>query len=197
MSDTIIFVMMTASRMSRCDFEILSVGIAGDDIMLYQLLLKTFCCDNSKITFEIIDTRNSPIAYVWIDYTMSFGLEHEDRSLITPMEPAHHLPPIKSRSRNKCRNLWVGWCVSSWWPWFWSVYQFYHHMHTMYYCSILSLSDWNETLSKRHIHTKNWCGHDSVSDDTILLFFLLSFKCILIDHLYSRHFWQSTVKHNV
>ena len=26
--------------------------------------------------------------------------------------------PIDNRSRNKRRNLWVGRCVSSWWPWF-------------------------------------------------------------------------------
>ena len=25
---------------------------------------------------------------------------------------------INYRLRNKRRNLWVGWCVSSWWPWF-------------------------------------------------------------------------------
>ena len=31
---------------------------------------------------------------------------------------AHPLHPIDNRSRNKRRNLWVGWCVSSWWPWF-------------------------------------------------------------------------------
>ena len=29
------------------------------------------------------------------------------------------LSDIESRSRNKRRNLWVGWCVSSWRPWFW------------------------------------------------------------------------------
>ena len=35
---------------------------------------------------------------------------------ITPMALAHPLHPIRSRSRNKRRNLWVGWCVSSWRP---------------------------------------------------------------------------------
>ena len=34
------------------------------------------------------------------------------------MALAHPLHPIDNRSRNKRRNLWVGWCVSSWWPWF-------------------------------------------------------------------------------
>ena len=39
-------------------------------------------------------------------------------SLIAPMALAHPLHPIDNRSRNKRRNLWVGRCVSSWWPWF-------------------------------------------------------------------------------
>ena len=34
------------------------------------------------------------------------------------MALAHPLHPIDNRSRNRCRNLWVGWCVSSWWPLF-------------------------------------------------------------------------------
>ena len=49
---------------------------------------------------------------------MIFGLEQEGGGLITPMALAHPLHPIDNRSRNKRRNLWVGRCVSSWWPWF-------------------------------------------------------------------------------
>ena len=49
---------------------------------------------------------------------MIFGLEQEGGSLIAPMALAHPLHPIHNRSRNKRRNLWVGRCVSSWWPWF-------------------------------------------------------------------------------
>ena len=49
---------------------------------------------------------------------MSFGLEQEGGSLIIPMALAHPLQPINDTSRNKRRNLWVGWCVSSWWPMF-------------------------------------------------------------------------------
>ena len=55
---------------------------------------------------------------VWIDWLMSFGLEQEGGSLISPMALAHPLHPIDSRSKNRRRNLWVGWCVSSWWPLF-------------------------------------------------------------------------------
>ena len=52
---------------------------------------------------------------IWIDWHMSFGLEQEGGSLIAPMALAHPLHPIDNRSRNRRRNLWVGWCVSSWW----------------------------------------------------------------------------------
>ena len=52
----------------------------------------------------------------WIDWYMIFGLEQEGGSLIAPMALAHPLHPIDNRSRNRHRNLWVGWCVSSWWP---------------------------------------------------------------------------------
>ena len=49
---------------------------------------------------------------------MIFGLEQECGSSVAPMALVHPLHPIDNRSRNKRRNLWVGWCVSSWWPWF-------------------------------------------------------------------------------
>ena len=49
---------------------------------------------------------------------MIFGLEQEGGSLIAPMALAHPFHPIDNRSRNRRRNLWVGCCVSSWWPLF-------------------------------------------------------------------------------
>ena len=65
-------------------------------------------------------------------------LEQEGGSLITPMALAHPLHPIDNRSRNKRRNLWVGRCVSSWWPWFPSrssvlIYMYiYIYVHSLY-----------------------------------------------------------------
>ena len=73
---------------------------------------------------------------------MGFELEQKDGSLITPVALAHPVHYIKSRSRNKHRKMWVGWCVSSWWPWFWFVYSIYYHRHTIHYSCILS--DWNK-----------------------------------------------------
>ena len=58
--------------------------------------------------------------------------------------------PIRSRSNNKRRNLWVEWCVYFWWPWFWSVYPIYYYIHTMHYSCILS--DWNKSFL-RDIYT--------------------------------------------
>ena len=82
----------------------------------------TFYCNDHTITeFGIIDNKNSSTAYVilyeLID-TFFGGLEQEGGSLIAPMALAHPLHPIDNRSRNRRRNLWVGWCVSSWWPLF-------------------------------------------------------------------------------
>ena len=53
-----------------------------------------------------------------IDWHTTFRLEHEGGSLIAPMALAHPLHPIDNRSRNRRRNMRVGWCVSSWWPLF-------------------------------------------------------------------------------
>ena len=77
------------------------------------------------------------ICYItWIDWHMIFGLEQEGGSLIAPMALAHLIHPIDNRSRNKRRNLWVGRCVSSWWPWFPSrssvLICIYMYVHSLY-----------------------------------------------------------------
>ena len=67
----------------------------------------------------------------WVDWHMIFGLEQEGGTLIAPMALAHSPHPIDNRSRNRHRNLWVGWCVSPWWTLFpsWSSVLIYIHMH--------------------------------------------------------------------
>ena len=100
--------------------------------------------------------------------------------LVTPMALAHPIHPIKSRSRNKRRNLWVGWCVSSWQPWFWPVYSIYY-IHTTHYSCILS--NWNK-LFLRGMHTQSWCGYAGVLDDLILSGFKCTFSCIIQYSLY-------------
>ena len=82
---------------------------------------KTFYCNDHKITEFGITDKNSSTAYIvlykWID-TWFMDSDRKGGSLIAPMALAHPLHPIDNRSRNKRRNLWVGRCVSSWWPWF-------------------------------------------------------------------------------
>ena len=73
----------------------------------------------------------------WLTHDF-FGLEQEGGSLIAPMALAHPLHPIDNMSRNKCRNLWVGRCVSFWRPWFPSRSYVlpYTHTHTHIYIYI-------------------------------------------------------------
>ena len=70
---------------------------------------------------------------------MIFGLEQE--GLIAPMALAHPLHPIDNRSRNKRRNLWVGRCVSSWWPWFPSRSSVLIYMYIYIYMYVHSLCE--------------------------------------------------------
>ena len=69
---------------------------------------------------------------------MTFGLEQEGGNLVAPMALAHPFHPMDNRSRNRRRNLWVGWCVSSWWSLFPSrssvlIYIYiYIYMHSLY-----------------------------------------------------------------
>ena len=80
------------------------------------------CCKKHSIatitqlgSLELLITK-TPLLHLlyyinWL--THDFGLEQEGGSLIAPMALAHPLHPIDNRSRNKRRNLWVEWCVSS------------------------------------------------------------------------------------
>ena len=97
---------------------------------------------------------------------MVFELEHG--SLITPVALAHHVNPVWRWSKNKRRNVWVGWRVSSW-PWFWCIYSLYYHIHTMLYSCILS--NWNKLFLRVKVHTKGWHWHYGGLYDMILLFF--------------------------
>ena len=93
-----------------------------------------------------------------MDWHMIFGLEQEGGSLITPMALAHPLHPIDNRSRNKRRNLWVGRCVSSWWPSFPSrnsvliymyIYISVHSLHEFCYRSYIQ-RECHSVLAKLH-----------------------------------------------
>ena len=84
------------------------------------------CCKKHSIatitqlrSLELLITKTPVLHlfnYIRIDWHMIFGLEQEGGSLMAPMALAHPLHPIDNRLGNKRRNLWVGWCASSWWP---------------------------------------------------------------------------------
>ena len=80
---------------------------------------KTFYCnDNTIAEFGIIDSKNSSTVYVILYELIDIWVLDSADSLIAAMALAHPLHPIDNRSRNRRQNLWVGWCVSSWWPLF-------------------------------------------------------------------------------
>ena len=83
----------------------------------YQLLQKHSIAttENYGVNMKLLYCICSNVK---IDYVMDFVLEQEHGSTFTPMAQAHPLHPNRSRSRNKLPNMWVGWRVSSWWPWF-------------------------------------------------------------------------------
>ena len=89
---------------------------------------------------------------VWIDYVIYYYSHGTSIS-----SPSH---PMGSRSRNKHRNLWDGWCLS-WGPWSWSVYSIYYtcNIHTVYYICILS--NWNRLfLRDLNFIVQDYLYHD-------------------------------------
>ena len=80
------------------------------------------------------------------------------------------------------RNLWIGWCVSSWRHWFWSVYSNYN-IHTIHYSCIISNLN---KLFLKDMHSKSWCCHTRAFDDSILLLFSVCFHVYF--QLYSSVF---------
>ena len=114
-------------------FNHYKIRLNTEQIMLKQFVfdMLSFVCwrtfygmhdKDTNLQFEMIDTKNSSNAYVVMYELITYWLLDKNRMmevLITPMALAHPLHPIRSRSRNKRRNRWAGWCVSSWWPWFW------------------------------------------------------------------------------
>ena len=122
---------------------------------------------------------------------MSFGLEQEGGSLIIPMALAHPLYPINDRSRNKRRNLWVGWCVSSWWPMFSSRSSVSQYIY-LYVCILYTGSGYrmyiyihrecHSVLVELHpitVYRAGFWGACSSSVECHLLFSLVSTICVL------------------
>ena len=89
---------------------------------IYQLLQKNILLQRSH-NYGVWNYWQQKLLYcrcytIWIDWHTIFGLEQEGGGLVAPMALAHPLHPIDNRSGSGRRGLWVGWCVSSWWPLF-------------------------------------------------------------------------------
>ena len=155
---------------------------------------------------------------------MIFGLEQEDGSLIAPMALAHPLHPIDNRSRNKRRNLWVGRCVSSWWPWFPSrrslliymniyIYIYVHSLYEFCYRSYIQ-RECHSVLAKLHPITfyriiSGECAVPGLNATFCFLWFtncvLLFYKNLILGCLWNLVFvlnnililgiWCSTIPH--
>ena len=86
------------------------------------------CCEgafyygsHTVARFRVVDSRGSSAAYVvlceLID-TWFLDLGGGGGGLVAPVALACPLRPVDGGSRDGRWGLWVGWCVSSWWPLF-------------------------------------------------------------------------------
>ena len=93
------------------------------------------CRDCYRLAYEVLRRWKKSVSlyrgfnfssYFW---TRSGGWEFDTCSFHGAGHPLHH---IDNRSRNRRRNLWVVWCVSSWWPLFQSRSSVLIYIHRKY-----------------------------------------------------------------
>ena len=121
---------------------------------------------------------------------MFFRLEQEGGSLMAPMAPVHPLHPIDSRSRNRRRNLWIGWCASSWWPLFPSrssvliyMYIYMYFLYELCYMTYIYIQQechqyWGSCTPSHYIGLYFWGVHGSWVDATFCLVWFTN--CVLL-----------------
>ena len=106
------------------------------------------------------------------------------------MALVHLLHSIDNRSRNKRPNLWVGRCVSSWWPWFLStssvliymyVYMYVHSLYEFCYRSYIQ-RECHSVLAKLHPSTfyRIISGECAVPGLNATFCFLWLTNCVLL-----------------
>ena len=108
-----------------------SIWLSSLIYYLYQLLRKYFIANTAKL---------------WSLKWLSNGFGQHRKMGVQLLLWPHPLHPIRSRSRNGCQCLWVGWRISSWRPWFSSVYSSHYYIHTIQYNCILN--NWNKFILK-------------------------------------------------
>ena len=134
-------------------------------ILHLSIVAKTLYCNDHTIrSLELLTAKTLLLHMLyymnWL--THDFGLEQEGESLIAPMALAHPLHPI-DRSRNRRQNLWVGWCVSSWWPLFPSRSAVFIYIYTyiyIYICILCMTSALVRIYTYNRSVIQNWwsCG---------------------------------------
>ena len=131
-----------------------------------------------------IDEYDVTIPIPHVRVTSQINCSNVTFLLITSMALAHPLHPITSRSRNKRRNLWVGWCVSSWRPWFWPVHSIYY-IHIIHYsCHLSNKKAFSKSQTNQKLAWPCWCVGWY---DTFVISSLASnvqFNCIVQNSLY-------------
>ena len=116
-----------------------------------------------------------------MDWHTIFGLEQEGGSLIAPMALAYPLHPIDNRSRNKRRNLWVGRCVSSWWPWFPSRSSVLIYMYIPYTNSVIGRINYGSVVQYWRSCTPSCSiGECTVPGLNATFLFLWFANCVLL-----------------
>ena len=85
-------------------------------ILHLSIVAKTFYCNDQLRSLELL-TAKTPLLHMsycmnWL--THDFGLEQFDRSHGAGTSSPSHWQQVEEQAP----NLWVGWCVSSWWPLF-------------------------------------------------------------------------------
>ena len=122
----------------RSSWRLYSVDISI--VLLTFAKQQSIATTRKKNKYGKMDLTNSANAYVEIYRLITLWLwtrKWRMGVLIIPLALTYPLHRIRGRSRNNRRNLWIGWCVSFWWPFIWFIIPMSVYMHISYYRSIL------------------------------------------------------------
>ena len=109
------------SQNSSTKCSIIGIIHSGHYTASINCCKKKFYSNDHTITEFGITDKNSSIAYVILyELIDTWFLDSNRRVGVWSLSWRWHILsiPFTTGSRNKRRNLWVGRCVSSWWPWF-------------------------------------------------------------------------------
>ena len=112
---------ITEARKSQTSY-VLFTGL-GDRWQLRQLLgTRSFRNNNTNSMLVEVKKERFVMKQILNSLCSNLPIEWISTNMFVPSEAG---------PRNKHRNLWFGWCVYSWWPWFWSVCSIYYYIITI------------------------------------------------------------------